>query len=214
MTHEGSSPSDTPPEGKSLRTIRAPMRIPALETFLRPLYQDLDGVSRFDDVERIARIARDLCTPRDAAEDRAFELLLLFHRLGNWLDKMGNFSRTLLATGGAVSEEELRRTALSIRTLATPSNEIERAVASAVLLDDAGLRGFVEKLSRARREGLSLEEVARDALAESRVPEWLTDEAQQRLKSRLETRRRFCLALLEELRPEPRRPPARTPSPR
>lgn len=192
----------------------APMRIPTLETFLRPLYQDLDGLSRFDDVERIARIARELHTPSNAAEDRAFELLLLFHRLGNWLERMGNLSRTLLATGGAVSEDELHRTSLSIRRLATPSNEIERAVASAVLIDDAGLRGLAERLSRARREGHSLEEIARQALAETRVPDWLTAEAQQRLQSRLEKRRRFCLDLLEELRPELRRPPARTPSPR
>ena len=32
----------------------------SLETFLRPFYQDLDGASRFDDVERIARIARNV----------------------------------------------------------------------------------------------------------------------------------------------------------
>src|SRR5207247_8699603 len=63
-----------------------------LEHFLRPLYQDLDGVSRFEDLERVARIARRLY-PRD---DRAFELLLLFHGLGRWLEKIGNLSRTTL----------------------------------------------------------------------------------------------------------------------
>jgi hypothetical protein len=34
-----------------------------LLSFVRPLYQDLDGVSRLDDVERIGRIARAIYTP-------------------------------------------------------------------------------------------------------------------------------------------------------
>src|SRR5687768_9853228 len=67
-----------------------------LETFLRPYYQDLDGASRFDDVERIAKTARRLYSPPSAEDERAFELLLLFHRLGPWLEKVGHLSRTLL----------------------------------------------------------------------------------------------------------------------
>lgn len=62
-----------------------------LEMFLRPFYQDLDGASRFDDVERIARIARTLYAPPES-DVRAFDLLLLFHRLGTWLEKIGNFA--------------------------------------------------------------------------------------------------------------------------
>ena len=34
-----------------------------LEEFLRPFYQDLDGASRFDEVERISKIARRLYKP-------------------------------------------------------------------------------------------------------------------------------------------------------
>src|SRR5206468_1937380 len=70
-----------------------------LEDFLRPLYQDLDGVTRFDAVERVGRIARQLYTPASDIEARAFELLLLFHGLRRWLEKMGNVSRTTLAAG-------------------------------------------------------------------------------------------------------------------
>ena len=80
-----------------------------LESFLRPLYQDLDGASRFDEVVRIAAIARRLYDP----DDRAFELLLLFRGLGRWLDKVGNLSRTVLSVGG-LTEAELRRTAASM----------------------------------------------------------------------------------------------------
>jgi hypothetical protein len=70
-----------------------------LRSFLRPLYQDLDGGSRFDDIERVAAIARRLYAPANDADARAFELLLLFHGLGRWLEKVGNRSRAVLTTG-------------------------------------------------------------------------------------------------------------------
>src|SRR6266850_5732764 len=89
-----------------------------LEHFLRPLYQDLDGVSRFEDVERVARIARRLYSE----DDRAFELVLLFHGLGKWLEKIGNLSRTMLAVGG-LTEEELRQTSASVRRLDAPESD-------------------------------------------------------------------------------------------
>src|SRR5689334_10976126 len=80
-----------------------------LESFLRPLYQDLDGVSRFEEIERIATIARQIYP----TTDRDFELLLLFHGLGKWLDKVGNLTRTVLSVGAGLEEQELRRTAAS-----------------------------------------------------------------------------------------------------
>src|ERR1043165_17215 len=95
----------------------------SIAAYLRPLYQDLDGVSRMDEVERIARIARRLY---DVAGDDDFELLLAFHRLGNWLDKVGNLTRTALATG--IPEAELHRVAASIRRLADPQTDAERPV--------------------------------------------------------------------------------------
>jgi hypothetical protein len=163
-----------------------------LESFLRPLYQDLDGVSRFDDVERVAAIARTLY----ASDDRAFELLLLFHGLGRWLEKMGNLSRTALAVG--IPEQELRQTAASIQRLAAPVAEAERAVASAILIDDAGVRGLAERLARARREGQSVADVVRATLADVEKPEWLSPAALPLLDARYERRRMFCSAILEE----------------
>jgi len=165
-----------------------------LRAFLRPLYQDLDGVSRFDDVERIAAIARRLYQPTD---DRAFELLLLFHGLGRWLEKVGNLSRAVLTTG--LSESELRATAASIRRLGDPSTDAERAVAAALLIDGAGVRGLAERLSRSRREGSSVLDVVRNALADAIEPAWLPENARAWLAARYEARREMCRRILSEL---------------
>ena len=169
-----------------------------LETFLRPYYQDLDGASRFDDVERIAKIARRLYAPSAPDDERAFELLLLFHRLGPWLEKVGHLSRTLLGVSG-LTDAELRQTAASIRRLDAPVSEAERAVAAAVLIDGAGVRGLTELFGRARREGNSLMDVLRASLSDVEVPEWLPDGAEEWLHARREARREVCRKLLEEL---------------
>lgn len=169
----------------------------ALDAFLRPLYQGVDGVSRLDELDRIARIARRLHQP-PAVEARSFELLLRFHLLGNWLEKVGNLSRVALAVP-SVTETELRRTAFSIRRLDAPVTEAERAVAAAVLIDGAGVRGMAERLARARREGMSLMDVLREALADAWIPEWLPPAARPWLERRHEARRAFCRAVLDEV---------------
>lgn len=169
-----------------------------LETFLRPLYQDVDGASHADEVARIAKIAGRLYHPANAEDARAFELLLLFHRLGNWLDKVGNLSRTVLAVP-EVSEGELRRTAASIKRLEAPVSEAERAVAAAILIDGAGVRGLAEHFARARREGSSQMDVLRNVLSDVFVPDWLPPAAEEWLHARREARREVCKRLLEEL---------------
>jgi hypothetical protein len=169
-----------------------------LDAFLRPLYQDVDGYSRAGEVERIARIARRLYRPADPSDDRAFDLLLRFHRLGNWLDKVGNLSRTALAVPG-LSEGELRQTAASIRRLDEPVTAAERAVAAAMLIDGAGVRGLAELFARARREGNSQMDVLRGALSDVFVPDWLPDGAEEWLHARRESRRETCKRLLAEL---------------
>ena len=165
-----------------------------LQSFLRPLYQDLDGVSRFDDVERVAAIARRLYAPVD---DRSFELLLLFHGLGRWLEKVGNLSRAVLTTG--LSEADLRATAASIRRLDDPTTDAERAVAAALLIDSAGVRGLAERLSRSRREGSSVQDVVRNALAETIIPSWVPGSAREWLASRYAARREMCRRILVEI---------------
>ena len=183
-----------------------------LETFLRPYYQDLDGASRFDDVERIAKIARRLYVP-SPGDERPFELLLLFHRLGHWLEKVGHLSRTLLGVTG-LTELELRQAAASIRRLEDPVSNAERAVAAAVLIDSAGVRGLTEQFGRARREGNSLMDVLRASLSEVNVPEWLPEGAEEWLHARREARRKVCRTLLEELALEDYTPARNSPSAR
>jgi len=162
-----------------------------LQAFLRPHYQDLDGASRSDDAERIGAIARQLTAP-----SRELELLILFHPLGSWLEKLGNLSRVLLAVGG-VNENELRRTAASIRRLDAPESEAERAIASAILIDGAGVRGLAERLSRSRREGQSIIDVI--TADPPTAPEWMNDVAREWLARRTAVRAEFSRAILDEL---------------
>jgi len=163
-----------------------------LRAFVAPLYQELDGVSRLGEIERIAAIARGL----HPGGDRAFELLLLLHGLGKWLEKLGNLSRMSLATG--VAEKELRDALTSIRRLDDPHTEEERALAAAILIDGAGVRGLAERFSRARREGQSLMDVVRDVLADSWIPDWLPEEARELLEERHNARRATCRQILHE----------------
>jgi hypothetical protein len=167
-----------------------------LIAFLQPLYQDLDGVSRLEEVERVAAIARRLYTPA-SSESRAFELLLLFHGTGKWIDKIGNRSRAVLVTG--LSDDELRSLAGSIRRLDEPASDSERALASAIVIDSAGVRGLASRLSRARREGSSIMDVVRDALADVIVPEWMPPRGQKWLAARYEARREVCARILREV---------------
>jgi hypothetical protein len=167
-----------------------------LIAFLQPLYQDLDGVSRFEEIERVASIARRLYSPAEL-EARAFELLLLFHGLGKWFEKLGNRSRAMLVTG--LSDDELRALAGSIRRLDEPASDAERALASAIVIDSAGVRGLASRLSRARREGSSIMDVVRDALADVIVPEWMPAQGRTWLAARYEARREVCARILREV---------------
>jgi hypothetical protein len=164
----------------------------SLLTFLRPLYQDLDGISHFDEVERIGAVARMLYD----GNDPTFERLILFHKLGRWLEKVGNLSRASLATG--ISEADLRRTAASIARLDDPQTDAERAVAAAILIDAAGPRGLAERFAHARREGKSVIDVAKLARTENDVPDWMSENARAMLAGRRKTRNEFCEAILAD----------------
>jgi hypothetical protein len=164
-----------------------------LRDFLRPLLMDVDGVSRLPDADRVAAIAKQFHTPQDP---RAFELLLLFRALGNWLEKVGNLTRVVLAVG--VPENELRAVAQSIRRLEAPVTPDERAVAAAVLIDESGARGLAQRFAHARREGQSVEDVVREALNDSWIPEWVPPAARPVLEARIDARRAFCAAVLDE----------------
>ncbi|HWW60378.1 MAG TPA: hypothetical protein VN181_03330, partial [Thermoanaerobaculia bacterium] len=97
------------------------------------------------------------------------------------------------------TERELRATAASIRRLDAPVSDAERAVAAAVLIDNAGVRGLAERFTRARREGQSLLDVVREVLADAWIPDWLPEKARPLLEARHEARREMCRRILEEL---------------
>ena len=77
-------------------------------------------------------------------------------RPGRWLEKVGNLSRAVLTTG--LSESSCVRRRPRSAGSRDPSTNAERAVAAALLIDRAGVRGFAERLSRSRREGNSVQE--------------------------------------------------------
>ena len=163
-----------------------------LLTVLRPIYQDLDGITHEAEIDRVSQIARML-----VESTRELDLLLLLYPAVKWLEKPRNFSRVAL-TGG-VPEDELRATLASIRRFPHPQSREERAVASAILIDRSGLRGLAESFAFARREGRSVADVAREAIADNTIPEWMDDRAAVMLEERLQQRRAFCQALLAEV---------------
>jgi hypothetical protein len=169
-----------------------------LQAFLAPFYQDLDGSSRVDEVKRIAAIARRIYEPESPAAQRELDLLLQFHVLGTWLEKLGNLSRAMLAVED-LSEGELRRTAHSIRRLDEPQTEAERAVAAARIIDAAGVRGFAERIGRARREGATVTDVAAAGEAAMKIPGWFPEGAVAMLREREARRIAFCRELREEM---------------
>jgi len=73
-------------------------------------------------------------------------------------------------------------------------------VAAAILIDNAGARGLAERLARSRREGQSVADVVRAALADAETPEWLSAEARAMLEERRERRRAVCSEILREFR--------------
>lgn len=169
------------------------------EGFIRPLYQDLDGVSRYQDVERIEKIARILFRAGSSDEEQDFTLLLLFHGLERWLKKVGSISRASLVIGEGVSEGDLRRVSDSLSRLDAPVTPAEKALAAAILIDASGARGLAVRFAHARREGSSADEIAREEMSPSKRPSWLDSRASQWLDRRDATRREVCARVLGEL---------------
>ena len=171
----------------------------SLLNFIKPLYQDLDGTSRFEEVERVRRIAERLYQPLIDQDRRVFALLLLFQGLGPWLNKVGNQSRVLLAMGNHVTEAELRTIVDSLRRSPQPQSAAEIALAAARVIDTAGVRGLVSRFAAARREGTNPVEVARTVLADGEPTAlWMTPEAQAWVSMRHAKTVQLCRDVLAE----------------
>lgn len=171
----------------------------SLLNFIKPLYQDLDGTSRFEEVERVRRIAEKLYQPGIDQDRRHFTLLLLFQGLGPWLNKVGNLSRVLLAMGDNVTESELRKVVDSLRRSSQPQSTAEIALAAARVIDEAGIRGLVARFAAARREGTSPVEVARAVLVGGEpTAVWMPPQAQAWVSMRHAKRAQLCRDVLAE----------------
>lgn len=177
-------------------------RIPlqsSLIAFVKPLYLDIDGRSRYEEVERISRLARQLCPMDAGGAERELELLLLFQGLGDWLGKIGNFSRTVLGLGSVLEEKELRSVRDSLSRPDLPRSASEISLASARLIDGAGVRGLAFRLAGSRREGSTPDEVIRAIASETvPIPDWMPEEARVLLRERLTARDAVCRRILSE----------------
>lgn len=168
----------------------------AIVRFVRPLLQDLDGQSRLPEVERVARIASRLTDDLDEMKNR--DLLFYLHPLGSWLRKPGNRSRALLALSGIVSDKELFRVENSISRLEAPQTISEIALASAMLIDRAGVRGAVQQLASARREGLTIDEAVQKLLEDEPAPSWMPENALELWNQRRKARAGFIHSFQNE----------------
>lgn len=171
-----------------------------LVLLIQPLHQDLDGLSHYEEIGRTSALARRFYRSTTPEEDRHFELILLFQRLGPWLLKVGNLSRTLLVSRPDVNEMDLRRVSQSLARLDGPKSEAERALSTAMLIESCGARALVERFTRARREGLTARGVAEEILSAS-APDrpWLVEEARTLIRRRFEKQQDFCRELIAEV---------------
>ena len=168
----------------------------AIVRFVRPLLQDLDGQSRLPEVERVARIASRLHDDPDEMKYR--DLLFYLHPLGSWLRKTGNRSRALLALKGIATDQELFRVENSISRLEVPQTALEIALASALLIDRAGVRGAVQQLASARREGLTIDEAVQKLAEDEPSPTWMSPKALEWLNGRKKSRIDFIRSFQTE----------------
>ena len=170
-----------------------------IESFLKPLYQDLDGGSRLEEALRIGEIAATLYHPQTETERRHFDVLILFQRLGKWLDKPRNFSRAVLVLEPTITTMELRRAARVLSSLENPTEAAAIALAAAAIIDAAGLRGLAEDFASARREGTTALEIAAGSLAHDEpLPEWFPEQGHTLIDQRRQRRREVCRMLLDE----------------
>ncbi len=125
--------------------------------------------------------------------------MILFHGLDRWLTKVGSISRASLIIGEGVGEGDLRQVSESLRRLDAPVTGAERALAAAILIDEAGVRGLAVRFSHARREGASLDEIAREEMDGPSRPLWLDARSLRWLGHRDAARKQVCAMVLAEV---------------
>ena len=124
-----------------------------IETYVRPLYVELDGVDSFHRVDRRRRLARGLVVD-DTIDEPYLELLLLFHGTVKSLGSTEPGGRWwLFLRNLGVEEALLRRVAAGLgRWRETPSGPEEEALHDAELLESVGVAACARRLWTAGRK--------------------------------------------------------------
>ena len=135
----------------------APSTRREIESYVRPLYVELDGIDTFGNVERREAVVGGLLGEREA--DREYlELLLLFHgsvkSLGS-TDPRGRW--WLLLRGLGIPEQMIRRLSIGLgRWREDPRGPEEEALHDAELLEQVGVVACAQQLWRAGRKRVAL----------------------------------------------------------
>lgn len=170
-----------------------------LVSLVGPLYDNPEAGTAFDEVERIEILARRLREPTPE-ESQLFELMVLFHRLGRWIAHSGNSEMIVRASGGLLTAAMIHQLTGSLRRLDAPETDLEKLVASAVAIEAAGVRGFLNRAANAYRSGRTVEEVAIEEIENlGETPGWMSQDAATMLSARRARARAAARALLEEL---------------
>jgi hypothetical protein len=170
-----------------------------LVSLVGPLYDNPEAGTAFDEVERIEILARRLREPTPE-ESQLFELMVLFHRLGRWIAHPGNSEMIGRVSGGLLTGAMIDQLTESLRRLDAPETDMEKLVASAVAIEAAGVRGFLNRAANAYRTGRTVEEVAIEEIeSPGEAPRWMSQDAATMLSARRARARAAARALLEEL---------------
>lgn len=170
-----------------------------LVSLIGPLYDNPEAGTAFDEVERIEILARRLREPAPE-ESQLFELMVLFHRLGRWIAHPGNSEMIGRASGGLLTASMIDQLTESVRRLEAPETDLEKLVASAIAIEAAGIRGFLNRAANAYRNDRTVEEVAIEEIeSPGAIPGWMSPDAATMLSARRARARAAARALLEEL---------------
>ncbi len=124
-----------------------------IESWVRPLYIELDGVDAFDTVERRGGVVRDLLESSEV-DNEYLELLLLFHGTVKSLGSTDPRSRWwLFLRGLGLADERILRLSQGLsRWRESPQGPEEEALHDAELLEEVGIVATAQRIWRAGRK--------------------------------------------------------------
>lgn len=138
-------------------SLEGPHRL-KIESWVRPLYVELDGVDTFDRVVRRHALAMDLLDGDEAADEELLELLLLFHGPGRRLGSTEPRGRWwLFLRGLGFAEPRLRQLSAGLaRWQVAPQTVEEEVLHDAVLIEEVGIAACAQRLWQAGRKRVPL----------------------------------------------------------